>query len=278
MSYKTVLSVVAARHDDDDLQTAISFCEATNAHLVLLVLGFGAMPPYSGYGDTSASIWVSERERETAELTARVAAIKAKLAVAGISSEVEEFFCDFPWSSDLLGQRALYADVTLIGGRMASDENLRGFIVDGALFHSPTPALVVPQGSPLAWPPRKILLAWDSGDDAGRVVRQSIGLLNRAERVHVTMVDPVASPGRQGEEPGADIAAYLARHGVNVAVDIIAGGRRPIDDVLRQHAIDIGADLLVMGCYGHSRLRERILGGVTRSMLEHANLPILMGR
>lgn len=278
MSYKTVLSVVAARHDDDDLQTAISFCEATNAHLVLLVLGFGAMPPYSGYGDTSASIWVSERERETAELAARVAAIKAKLAVAGISSEVEEFFCDFPWSSDLLGQRALYADVTLIGGRMASDENLRGFIVDGALFHSPTPALVVPQGSSLAWPPRKILLAWDSGDDAGRIVRQSIGLLNGAERVHVTMVDPVASPGRQGEEPGADIATYLARHGVNVAVDIIAGGRRPIDDVLRQHAVDIGADLLVMGCYGHSRLRERILGGVTRGMLEYANLPILMGR
>ncbi len=278
MAYKTVLSVMSSRHGHEDLRAAVSFCEAINGHLVLLVIGFGAMPPYSGYGDASASIWVDERERELAKLGEKVASVKTELAVAGISHEVEEFFCDFPWAPDLLGQRALYADITLIGGEIASDARLKAFIVDGALFHSPTPALIVPKGSSLAWPPKRVLVAWDSSQEAGRVVHQAIDVLKSAEHVHVTMVDPVAQSGLQGEEPGADIAAYLARHGISVTVDIIASGARSINDLLQQHATDIDAELMVMGCYGHSRMRERIFGGVSHAMLQHAKLPILMSR
>ncbi|MGG6896944.1 universal stress protein [Rhizobium sp. BR 315] len=278
MSYETVLSVMSSRHGREDLRTAISFCETANAHLVLLVLGFGAMPPYSGYGDSTASIWINERERELTQLGERVASVKAELAASGISHEVQEFFCDFPWAPDLLGQRALYADITLIGSEMTSDEDLRGFAVDGALFHSPTPALMVPKGAPLVWPSKTALIAWDSSHEAGRAVHQAINVLKKAERVHVTMVDPVALSGLQGEEPGADIAAYLARHGINVSVDVVASGSRPINDVLLQHAGDVDADLVVMGCYGHSRVRERIFGGVTRAMLQQTNLPILMAR
>lgn len=278
MSCKTILSVMSARHGYQDLHKAISFCEATSAHLVLLVVGFGAMPPYSGYGDSSASIWISERERELTQLAERVNSVKAELAATGLSYEVQEFFCDFPWAPDLLGQRALYADITLIGGEMASDEDLQGFVVDGALFHSPTPALIVPKSSSLAWPPQTVLIAWDSSQEAGRVVHQAIDILKAAERVHIAMVDPIALSGIQGEEPGADIAAYLARHGINVSVDVVASSARPISDVLQQHATDIGAELIVMGCYGHSRLRERIFGGVSRAMLQNATLPILMAR
>ncbi len=278
MAYKTVLSVMSSRHGHEDLRAAVSFCEAINGHLVLLVIGFGAMPPYSGYGDASASIWVDERERELAKLGEKVVSIKTELAAAGISHEVEEFFCDFPWAPDLLGQRALYADITLIGGEIASDARLKAFIVDGALFHSPTPALIVPKGSSLAWPPKRVLVAWDSSQEAGRVVHQAIDVLKSAEHVHVTMVDPVAQSGLQGEEPGADIAAYLARHGISVTVDIIASGARSINDLLQQHATDIDAELMVMGCYGHSRMRERIFGGVSHAMLQHAKLPILMSR
>lgn len=278
MSYETVLGIISSRHGDEDLQTAISFCEKINGHLVLLVLGFGAMPPYSGYGDSAASIWVSERERELTHLGKKVASAKARLSTAGISHEVQEFFCDFPWAPDLLGQRALYADITLIGGELASDERLRGFAIDGALFHSPAPALIVPKGASLSWPPKTVLVAWDSSQEAGRVVHQAIDVLRSAERVHIAMVDPTALSGLQGEEPGADIATYLARHGINVSVDVIAGGTRPIEDVLQQHATDINADLIAMGCYGHSRMRERIFGGVSHNMLRHAALPILMAR
>ncbi len=278
MSCKTILSVIAARHDDKDLQTAIALSDATGAHLVLLVVAFGAMPPYSGYADDAASIWINERERETAALNDKVASARTKLASAGISHEIQEFFCDFPWASDLLGQRALYADITLIGGDVVADEDIRGFAIDGALFHAPTPALIVPKDFSLAWPPRTVMVAWDSSYEAGRAVHQALDVLKSAARVHIAMVDPVALPGLQGEEPGADIAAYLARHGIDVSVDVIASGTRSIDAALQRHGTDIGADLLVMGAYGHSRMRERIFGGVTRAMLEHSNLPLLMGR
>ncbi|WP_353833965.1 universal stress protein [Mesorhizobium sp.] len=81
-----------------------------------------------------------------------------------------------------------------------------------------------------------------------------------------------------GAEPGADVAAYLARHGVNVTVDRLPSLDHSVVDVLRRHALDIAADLMVMGAYGHSRLRERIFGGVTVSMLEDPSMPILMAR
>ena len=99
-----------------------------------------------------------------------------------------------------------------------------------------------------------------------------------AEEVHVTLVDPDTSSIVSGPEPGADIAAYLAHHGVKTTVDRLPSGGKAIADVLKQHAIDVSADLIVMGGYGHSRMRERIFGGVTRSMLDEPRLPVLMAR
>ncbi|GAC1043193.1 universal stress protein [Rhizobium sp. No.120] len=248
------------------------------AHLVLLVVAFGAMPPYSGYAGETASIWISERERETTLLNRKIEAARGKLSAAGISYEIQELFCDFPWAADLLGQRAMYADMTVIGGEFAADEDLRDFAIDGALFHSPTPALVVPKDFSLMWSPRTVMVAWDASQEAACAVHQALDILKAAERVHVTMVDPVALSGLQGEEPGADIATYLARHATDVTVDVIASETRATDEVLQRHGIDVGADLIVMGAYGHSRMRERIFGGVTRAMLQHAKLPIFLGR
>ncbi|MBX5224753.1 universal stress protein, partial [Rhizobium sp. NLR8a] len=76
--------------------------------------------------------------------------------------------------------------------------------------------------------------------------------------------------------PGADIAAYLARHGVKVQVDRIASGGQPADQVLRQHAVDVSADLIVMGAYNHPRWQQTIFGGVTRGMIEESRMPIFM--
>jgi nucleotide-binding universal stress UspA family protein len=79
-----------------------------------------------------------------------------------------------------------------------------------------------------------------------------------------------------GQEPGADIATYLARQGVKATVDVVASSGRETSDVLRQQAADINADLIVMGGYGHSRMREWIFGGVTKSMIENPPVPVLL--
>ena len=81
-----------------------------------------------------------------------------------------------------------------------------------------------------------------------------------------------------GEEPGADVATYLSRHGVKVTVETLASGGNDPALVLQRHASDIAADLIVMGAYGHSRMRERLFGGTTQSMLENVGTPVFMAR
>jgi nucleotide-binding universal stress UspA family protein len=105
-----------------------------------------------------------------------------------------------------------------------------------------------------------------------------MSLLVGADQVRLVLVDPVEGDLEQGAEPGADAAAYLARHGAKVTVDRLPSQGRTVASVLAQHATDIAADLLVMGAYGHSRLRQRIFGGVTSAMIEKPPLPVLMAR
>jgi len=104
-------------------------------------------------------------------------------------------------------------------------------------------------------------------------------LLQRAEHVHVAIFDAQVHAAEHGEQPGAELLQYLARHGVQAKVHLLDGGgvrRGDIGEALLSQAADLSADLLVMGAYGHSRLRETILGGVTRTILQSMTIPVLM--
>ena len=146
------------------------------------------------------------------------------------------------------------------------------------ILHSGGPVLIVPyasQASTATGVGSTILLAWNGSLEARRAVHNALPLLKRAGRVEVAVLNPNQRPGVHGAQPGTDIALYLARHGVTVNVrekftpDDIGGA-------LLSLAVDCGADLLVMGCYGHSRLREVLLDGATRAILEAMTLPVLM--
>ncbi|WP_306440373.1 universal stress protein [Rhizobium sp. 18055] len=200
------------------------------------------------------------------------------LAATGISFELELLQTEIALADNQIGTRARYADIVLIGRNLNLDPELRARAIDGALFSAPKPILVVPEKKEPTLSPRNIVLAWDSSVEASRGVREALEMMKAAEEVVVTMVDPTASYGLNGGEPGADIATFLARHGVKVSVERIASGGRSVADVLNEKAIAIDADLIVMGAYGHSRLRERIFGGVTRDMLEGAVVPVLLAR
>jgi nucleotide-binding universal stress UspA family protein len=133
--------------------------------------------------------------------------------------------------------------------------------IEGALFSSGKPVLLLPEGAAPSLSPERVMVAWDSRIEASRAVREALPILKGAQEVRLVLVDPEESEAAHGQEPGADAALYLARH-----------------DVLGRHAGDMGAQMIVMGAYGHSRLRQRILGGVTRSMIENPPLPIFMAR
>lgn len=207
------------------------------------------------------------------KLQQRTAAVSALLSRQAISSDVSSEYQEEAWADETVGRRARYTDLVFLGPELLSRAVLKGRALEGALFSSGKPVLLVPHGSKPRLKPNRVIVAWNSRLEASNAVSRTIEVLSAADAVHVVLVDP---EGDEGTEPGADIAGYLARHGAQVTVERLPSQGRTVADTLRQHAIDISADLLVMGAYGHSRLRQRIFGGVTRSMIDKPPLPILM--
>lgn len=275
---KTILTVTSPDLGDADLKLAATLCEEIEAHLAVLVLNMAAPPPIGGYAAIMSDAWLQERQADVERLQKRSAAVSALLAASPVSSDVSSEYPEEAWADEVIGRRARYADLTVIGPGLLARGALKNKVVSGTLFSSGKPLLLVPQGSFPTLRPKRVLVAWDSRIEASNAVARSLDLLRTAEDVRLVLVDPVEGEFGQGEEPGADAATYLARHGIRVTVERRPSQGRSIAAVLRQHAIDTSAQLLVMGAYGHSRLSERILGGVTKTMIDEPPLPILMAR
>ncbi len=172
---------------------------------------------------------------------------------------------------------ARYADLTVVtrpdpAGQTAGPP---GF-VESLVLTSGRPIIILPPGT--ASPARRILVGWNAAREAVRAVADALPLLVRAEAVEVLVVDPERHPASHGQEPGADIARHLARHGAQVEVRRLSSKGEDLGRLLLAQASAFGADLLVMGAYGHSHLNEWIFGGVTRRVLREAGLPVLMSR
>ena len=279
MSFKTILTVTEPGKSDGDLQLAAGLCEEVGAHLAVLVVMLAAPPPVGEFvAATVSEDWLKERQADEKLLKKTTAAVSAFLVDRTLSADTVSAYPEARWADETIGRRARYADITIVGPEVLAGGTLKSKVIEGALFASGKPLLLVPQGSRPTLKPKCVMVAWDSRLESSRAVRELLDMLICAEEVHLVLVDPVEGETHHGAEPGADAAAYLARHRVKVTVDRLPSANRSVADVLRQHAIDVAADLLVMGAYGHSRLRERIFGGVTRSMLEEQPLPILMAR
>lgn len=278
MSFKTILTVTGPGMSDGDVKLVAGLCEEASAHLAVLVVVLAAPPPVGEYAAVISEDWLKERQAEEKLLKKTTAAMTALLAGRGLSADIDSEYPEAGWADETIGRRARYADITILGPELLAGETLKNKAIEGVLFSSGKPLLLVPPGSRPTLKPKRVLVAWDSRLEASRAVRESIDMLISADGVHLVLVDPVEGENRHGAEPGADVAAYLARHGVKVTVDRLPSANHSVADVLRQHAVDIAADLMVMGAYGHSRLRERIFGGVTRSMLEGPSLPTLVAR
>lgn len=274
MPIKTILSVVGATAIDGDLRVATDLCRQAGAHLSALAVTVAPQP--TGRYATLSQGWLEERERNGQQLGECVERVREKLAKSEISFDVDSLYVEVAGANFDIGERALYADLVLAGPSVFQDPDLKQQVVDGCLFQAGRPLLIAPPDSIPTLQPKTVLLAWDSRPSSAHAAQQALELMINADSVHVTMVDPSAALRASGEEPGADIAAYLARHGINVTVDTLPSAGRSVVQVLQQHAVDVAAGVIVMGAYGHSRLRELVFGGVTRSMLEEARPPVLM--
>ncbi len=276
MSFRTVFIAVEMNQDDAELDRAVEICRRLEAHMLVMVVGVAPPPPASPYGVVSNDIWVGEVSSGQDQARQGAERIEAKLADAGISASVEPHYVDRGTIATLAARFARYADITLIPQYSDDLRILQGCVSDGALFESGRPVLVLPKAAVNFPDCKRIMVAWDASVEASKAVRDSIGLMKAAERVDAVLIDPVPSFEGHGQEPGADLAAYLGRHGISANVQCLPRQGMGVSDVLRRAAVDLGADLIVMGGFGHSRLRRRIFSGTTTKMLQVEDIPVLM--
>jgi nucleotide-binding universal stress UspA family protein len=194
----------------------------------------------------------------------------------GIRSESE--WRSLPYLSSEVGVHAYYADLVVIA-RPESASQTAGppGLAESLVLSSGRPIIVFPPRGTVS-KVRRILVAWNAKRESIRAVADALPLLAKAEAVEVLVVDHQRHPTGHGQEPGADIARHLARHGAQVEVRRLSSGGKDLGSLLLSQAAGFGADLLVMGAYGHSHLREWMFGGVTRTVLYEAGLPVLMSR
>ena len=276
MGFKTVLLVVGVDHPDAEVDRAAEIAEGLEGHLSVLVLGIAPPPPTSAYGVVSNDIWAAQYQDNQQVVDERAGALRDRLAGRSAPVTVTSQFIDRASVSTLVARHARYADLTLILPEPEAAEPIQSWVTTGALFESGRPVVLLPAGRSSFPAVRRAMIAWDASVEAAKAVRDAIGLMQRAERVTAVLIDPVPSFDGHGQEPGADLAVYLGRHGIEIEVLRLPREGKDVAELLQRTAVDLEADLLVMGGFGHSRLRQRIFGGTTMSTLKATSVATLM--
>ncbi|URK87761.1 universal stress protein [Rhizobium sp. RCAM05350] len=209
MPYKTILAVVRVDQEERDLHDAIELCREVDAHLSVVVVQL-APPPPMGDAGIVATVWLDERQDEQKRLEAYVAKVNEMLSTTGISYSLEGRFTEIANAGDELGERARYSDLTIMGAGLKLDPDLKSRAIDGCLFNSARPILLAPSHGRMSLRPRNVMVAWDSSLEAALAVRAALDFIAQAESVRIVLVDPKADTNKNGQEPGADIARYLA--------------------------------------------------------------------
>lgn len=178
--------------------------------------------------------------------------------------------------ADVLVEHARLRDLTIVPVGEGEYVDIGEWYVEKIIFGSGRPALITPKTAnrDRAFALNTVMVAWDFSRSAARVLADAIPLLKIAKRVYIVTV--AGEKVINGKRSGAELAKHLAAHGVEVTLETADAAGRSIGDVLQSHAASLNADLLVMGAYGHSRIRDFILGGATKSILAQPLLPIFL--
>lgn len=277
MCPKTLVCPLEASAKSDDLLAVTALCLANDLHLKVQLVEIE--PPTPIAVEVPISDMLVDEMRELRVKTAeRARALEGELLQQGISVEVQGLVGHLYQIGDMAGLHARFSDLTVASASTRASSDLRRRLLYGMLFESGRPMLVEPEldNFTLTLAPRTVVIAWDGGLPASRAVMLATTLLKSADKVDVVCIDPTGDDVVDGQAPGWDLASYLSRHDIKVTITELPSGGARIDEALTRHAMEIGAELIVMGAYGHSRLRERILGGTSKAVLDHCGLPIYM--
>jgi nucleotide-binding universal stress UspA family protein len=275
MGYKTILvHCDASRGTAGRLGIAVDLADRFAGHVVgLHVRQAFQAPAFTDAGPAMDSLYRTYETTMRAEEAMATAAFRDAVGNQGISSEwrVADGYVD-----EILAAEARVADLVIVGQAepdsppTATPDDLAEDIAMAA----ECPVLIVPYIGAAKPPGKTVMLCWNDSREAKHAAVGALPLLAAADKVIVLIIDPKASRGR--EEPGADVAVWLARHGVKVTVQRDSAADSDVGGVILSRAADHDIDLIVMGIYGHSRMRERVLGGASRTLLASMTAPLLV--
>ena len=275
MSYKDILVVTDDTPEcEERINIALRLAARHAAHVMgLMVRERIHVPEYAKAHLPPA--YVDEQRLAADAVHARVRQKFEGLAnAAGVANE---------WHTtegDPVSQVALYSrhtDVSVIGQHnpQGGGYGTVSDLAEHVVLASGRPVLAVPYVGTYPTVGARVMVAWDASREAARAVADALPVLRGAEHVAILSANPGSGTDGEGRIPGADIARHLARHGVKVVAERVSADDVPIADLILNHITDEGIDLVVMGAYGHARIRELWLGGVTRRLMRNMTAPVL---
>jgi nucleotide-binding universal stress UspA family protein len=253
---------------------AVSLGEIFEAHVLGIAVSYEPVIPGTVMGGIPPEIIESQRVESNAKARTAIARFEQAVKRADISAETRTISASISGAADQIGRIGRRFDLIVVGQPDRKKSMPDEVVDEGVLFESGRPIIFVPfihkGGANLD----RIMICWDGGRAAARAVADSLPVLKKAMQVEIVIISD--KPSRQDELPGADLGQHLARHGLKVDVKRITSPDIDVPSTILSYAADSGADMIVMGGYGHSRLREFVLGGATRGLLEAMTVPVLM--
>lgn len=282
MPKQTILLTIDKTAPVSCLANWIEAARSEDLHLSVVVVAVARPMPTTAYGAIPyggvvvTEEWQNGIKMDAQDLAAKVKEVEAIFLEAGISADVHGTHSELPILADDLALSAGVSDLAVLPHGHGLVHPAVEKTISTLIFQSPI-AVALHSTDPMpVLKPKTVFVAWKPGLPAARAVHAALPQLQSADEVIVAIFDPDMRASKDGEDPCADVATWLSRQGCNVTVQQLASGGKSIGECINSHAKQAGADLIVMGAYGHSKLRERIFGGTTHMMLEQANSPILL--
>jgi nucleotide-binding universal stress UspA family protein len=275
MAYKTILvHCDVSRGTAGRLRIAVDLADRFDGHVIgVHVRHAFQAPAFTDAGPAMDSLYRTYETAVRAEEAVAAAAFRDALGKKGPSSEwrVADGFVD-----EILAAEARVADLVVVGQAEPDSPPTAtpADLAENIAMAAECPVLIVPYIGAAKSPGRTVMLCWNDSREAKHAASGALPLLVAADKVIVLIIDRKA--GRNREEPGADVAIWLARHGVKVTVQRDSAVDSDVGGVILSRAADHDVDLIVMGIYGHSRMRERVLGGASRTLLASMTAPLLV--
>jgi nucleotide-binding universal stress UspA family protein len=267
-----VVNLTGGHPQDFAADYAISLAATFGAHIAGVGFIYEPVIPDSVLGGIPSDLIEVQREENTKAAKAAIGRFEVGAKAAGISAETRMLDASIAGAADLFGRIGRRFDVAVVGQAQREQGASEELLIEGALFGSGRPVVVVPTIQKAPAKLDRILVCWDGSRPAARAIADALPFLARAQAIEIVVV--TGERDKSGEITGTNMRRHLARHGLEVEIKRISGGDVP--NTILSHAADIGAEFMVLGGYGHSRLREFILGGVTRSILKSMTVPVLM--